>query len=49
MGVRSGIRPGSNPPGWSPPVPPAQQPEATEHQPEGDQPPAANVTGETER
>lgn len=47
VGVRAGIRPGSDPAGWSPPLPSAQQPETAVHQPEGDQPAAADVTGKT--
>lgn len=46
MGVRAGIRPGPDSPGWSPAVSSAQQPPSPEHQPEGDQPPTADVTGE---
>lgn len=45
LGVRAGVRLRSDPPGRGSPVPPAQQPAAPEHQPEGDQPPAANVSG----
>jgi len=49
MGVCSGIRLGADAPGWSPPLPSAQQPAAPVHQPEGNQPPAADVTGEPSR
>lgn len=45
VGVSAGIRLGPDPPGWSPPLPSAQQPETPVHQSEGDQPPAADVTG----
>lgn len=45
MGVCTGIRLGPDAPGWGPPVPSAQQPEAPGHQSEGNQPETADVTG----
>lgn len=45
MGVGAGIRLGPDPAGWSPSLPSSQQPETAVHQPEGDQPQTANVTG----
>lgn len=47
MGIRAGIRLGPDPPGWGAPVPSAQQPATPDHQPEGDQPAAADVTGKS--
>lgn len=44
-GDGAGVRPGADPAGRGPAVPAAQQPEPQHHQPEGDQPQAANVTG----
>lgn len=44
-GHSAGVRPGADPAGRGAAVPAAQQPEAPHHQPEGDQPEAANVTG----
>lgn len=45
MGHCTGLRLGPDPPGWGPALPPAQQPQTPVHQPEGDQPAAADVTG----
>lgn len=41
----AGVRPGADPAGRGAAVPAAQQLETSHHQPEGDQPPASDVTG----
>lgn len=45
MGVSTGIRFSTDPPGWGSPVPASQQFETPVHKFEGDQPEATNVTG----
>lgn len=44
MGVSSGIRLSTDPPGWGPPVPASQQFETAVHKFEGDQLEATDVT-----
>lgn len=43
LGLGAGVRPGADPPRWSPALPAPQQPPGALHQPEGDQPEAADV------
>lgn len=45
LGLGAGVRPGADPPRWSPALPAAQQSPGALHQPEGDQPEAADVPG----
>lgn len=45
LGLGAGVRPGADPPRWSPALPATQQPTGTLHQPERDQPEAADVPG----
>lgn len=43
----AGVRPGADPAGRGAAVPAPQQPETSHDQPQGDQPPASDVTGRT--
>lgn len=43
LGLGAGVRLGADPPRWSPALSVAQQPPGALHQPEGDQPEAADV------
>lgn len=45
LGLGAGVRPGADPPRWSPALSAAQQSPGALHQPEGDQPEAADVPG----
>lgn len=45
LGLGAGVRLGADPPRWSPALSVAQQPPGALHQPEGDQPEAADVPG----
>ena len=45
LGVRTGLRPGPDPPRRGPSVSASQQPPTPVHQPKGDQPTATDVAG----